>query len=144
MKLLISFRYSLLKFTETLTQAFSIKQLFRIILQSSQENTCDDVYPPTLLKNDIVARYLSVIFVERKKPSPKVSEKKVFLKISESSQENTLVRFFFLIMLQASTLQLYLKSSGIVNFAKSLSAPILQSICKRLFLALDIFGSNPF
>ena len=55
--------------------------------------------------------------------------KKVFLKISYNSQENTCTRVFFLIKLQASGLRCFPE-----NFAKFLRAPILKNICKRLIL----------
>ena len=52
------------------------------------------------------------IFAYFQKQSPKV-----FLEISQNSQENTCARVFFLIKLQASGLQLYLKGdSGTVVF----------------------------
>ena len=56
------------------------------------------------------------------------SAKKVFLEISQNSQENTCARIFFLIKLKASSLQLYFKKRlwhrcFSVNCAKFLKAP---------------------
>ena len=67
--------------------------------------------------------------------------KKVFLEISQNSQENTCARVSFSIKLQALGLQLYLKK-GLwhrcfpVNFVKYLRTPFLQNTSERLLQAL--------
>ena len=58
------------------------------------------------------------------------SVKKVFLKLSQNSQENTCVRASFLIQLQAGVWQRYFP----VNFAKFLWTPFLQNTSGRLLL----------
>ena len=62
-------------------------------------------------------------------------EKKVFLKISQYSQENTCARVSFLIRLQALGLQVFSRCFP-VNFAKFLRTPFLQNNSKRLLLSL--------
>ena len=60
----------------------------------------------------------------------KCSVKKLFLKISQNSHENTCVRVSFLIKLQAETWRRCFP----VNFAKFLRAPFLQNTSGRLLL----------
>ena len=67
------------------------------------------------------------------------SIKKVFLKISQNTEENTCMEPLFLIKFQAKGLQLNKKwVSGIVGslwiLPKFLRRSLLQNICKRLFL----------
>ena len=65
------------------------------------------------------------------------SVEKVYLEVPQNSQENTYVRVSFLIKLQASGLQLYLKRRlwhrcFTVNVAKFLRTPFLQNSSGRL------------
>ena len=71
------------------------------------------------------------------------SVKKVFLEISQNSQENTCARASFLIKLQASGLQLYQKRDSAhscfpVNFTKFLRHLFLQNISGRLLLKVNL------
>ena len=61
------------------------------------------------------------------------SEEKVFLEISQNSQENNCVRIYFLIKLQAKKKRLWHRCFP-VNFVKLLRTPFLQNISGRLFL----------
>ena len=65
--------------------------------------------------------------------------KRVFLKISQNSQENTSARAYFLIKLQASGLQLYLKKKTLARvfsceFCKIFQKHLLRNSSERLFL----------
>ena len=67
------------------------------------------------------------------------SVEKVFLEISQNSQENTCARVFFLIKLQASGLQPYLKKRHWhrcfpANFAKFLRTPFFTEHLRCLLL----------
>ena len=85
-------------------------------------------------------------------PEPVVqrcSVKNVFLGISQNSQENTCVRISFLIKLQVSGLQLYLKKLWgciPVNFGKSLRTPFfihrtpLVAVQKLIYMARQTFS----
>ena len=61
----------------------------------------------------------------------------VFLKISQTSQENNLLEFFFM-KLQAFSLQVFIKETPTqvlsVKFAKLLRIPTMRNIYKRLLL----------
>ena len=66
------------------------------------------------------------------------SVKKVFLKISQNSQENVCTRVSFEIKLQDSDLQLYYKKTlwhrrFFVNFAKFIRPPFLQNTSGGFF-----------
>ena len=70
-----------------------------------------------------------------------VLQKKVFLEISQNSQENTCASVSFLIKLQISGLQLYWKKRlwhrwFSVNFTKFLRTPFLQNTSGQLLLHL--------
>ena len=69
------------------------------------------------------------------------SVKKMFLEISQNSQENTCARISLLIKLQASTL--FKKSLWHrcfpVNFSKFLRTPFLQNTSRRLLLTFEGF-----
>ena len=61
--------------------------------------------------------------------------RKLFLKISQYSQEDTCVGISFLIKMQAFRDPVLLKKdSNFANIEKFLRAPILKNICKRLLL----------
>ena len=63
------------------------------------------------------------------------SVEKMFLEISQNSQENTCARVSFLIKLQALGLQIYLKrDSGTGVFLSVLQTPFLQNTPGRLLL----------
>ena len=82
------------------------------------------------------------IFLNREAVVRRCCVKKVFLEISQISQENTWARVSFLIKLQAKLrLQLHQEKKiwckcFPVNFAKFLRTPPLQSTSRRLLLAL--------
>ena len=68
-------------------------------------------------------------------------KKKVFLEISQNSQESTCARDSFLIKLQATLLKKSLwHRSFPVNFAKFLRTAFLQNTSGRLLLAFCKFG----
>ena len=72
----------------------------------------------------------------------KCSTRKLFLKISEYSQENTCVGISFLIKMQAFRDPALLKETRtqvfFANIEKFLRAPILKNICERLLLRVSL------
>ena len=69
-----------------------------------------------------------------------VLSKKVFLKISQNSQENTCARVSFLITLLKKRLW---HRCFLVNFAKFSRTPFLQNTCARLLLKKITFAEIP-
>ena len=72
----------------------------------------------------------------------KYSTRKVFLKNSQYSQENTCVGISFWIKMQAFRAQALLKgdsNTGVfANIEKTLRTPILKNICERLLLRVSL------
>ena len=85
-------------------------------------------------------------FTEKQLPEKKKLLKKLYLKISQNSQESTCVGVSFLIKLRAFRSKTLLKNRlqhkcFPVNIVKKLRIPILQSICERLLLFISMFSS---
>ena len=102
----------------------------------------------TLQKLQIIRRVIIILFqiVQTEAVIWRCSVKKVFLKTSQNSQENTCIGVFFLIKLQPGSLKLYQKRGPgnymciYVNFAKFIRTPIF---CNFGELKLEkTFSSN--
>ena len=109
------------KKTEAVVRKCFVKKVFLEILQNSQETTCAKVFsnkvtslkPATLLKKRIWHRCFPVNFRKFLETPFLYSTsggclwKKMFLEISQNSEENTCDRVSVLIKLQTSGMQLY-------------------------------------
>ena len=77
----------------------------------------------------------------REAVAQRCSVKKVFLEISQNSQENTCARFFSLIKLQAWVWYRYFKNTFFIKHLRTTTPDALKGF-KKIFLIFNIYGCH--